>query len=120
MKRNSSTTMSVPTDIGDGRQYVLMSDELTDSLNFETERARDDGAWICSAKVHETIMNLTVHSIMRENDDLVICLEIGSLFEVFVEFLLGNLGPQLVVAGTPFKSKVLGLESGRAYLKILR
>lgn len=121
MRRSLSTTTSAPMAIDDGKQYVLMSDELISSLSLDDGNTKKEETWAALVELADGVNELPVYSMGNDNEDgLIVCLGIKDAFREFTNFLLSSSGPGLNVVGVPFKSKVLRLESGRAYLRLLR
>ena len=117
MKQNLSTTTSVPTDINDGRQYVFMSSDLESSINFENPTS----SWSVSVKLSETEFSFPIVSIEDEgSSSYVICLSVNEEIGKLTRAMLNHEKLVVTLLGEQFKSKVLKLESGKAYLKILR
>ena len=117
MKQSLSTTMSAPTDIDEGRQYVFMSSDLESSIDFEDRTS----SWCVSIKLSETEFSFPIVSIEDEgSSSYVICLSVNEEIGRLTRVMLNHEKLVVTLLGEQFKSKVLKLESGKAYLKILR
>ena len=121
MKQSSSTMMSAHTDIDKGQQYVFMSSGLDSSIDLENRAHVPSLRWDVTIKLHDSNLFLPIISLEDEgSDSYIVCLSVNEEIERLTISLLNREELTLTLLGKQFKSKVLKLESARAYLRILR
>lgn len=120
MRRNSSTTMSAPTGIDDSKHYVLMSSELEETLDLRTNQKIPPEIFWVNATINEQLVSFALHSIESDETGYVVCVSSEGFIDNFIRLLLESREFKLSIAGSAFNSKVFKLESGKAYLRLLR
>lgn len=120
MKRSSSTVMSAPTDIDNGKHYVLMSSDLEGVIALEEKRAASLESWQATVAAFDQQMILSISSIEDDGDGYILCLQIEGAMGFFTQLLVDSAKFITTIIGSSFNSKVVKLESGRAYLRLLR
>ena len=121
MRRSSSTVTSAPTGIDDGKHYVLMSSDLEGLIELEGRGTTRAEGWYATVIVLDQQMILTISSIEGDHSgEYVVCLQVEGSMEIFTRLLIDSAEFSTSILGSSFNSKVVKLESGRAYLKLLR
>ncbi len=121
MRQSSSTMMFAPTGIDDSKHYMLMSDELAEKIDLVEKSKRKVEAWSVDVMASDQVMNLPIQSIEEVSDEkFIVCVQVDNLMEFFTSLLLNSSNFAISILGSSFNSRVVKLESGRAYLRLLR
>lgn len=121
MRQSSSTTMFAPTGIDDSKHYVLMSDELAEKVDLVDKGKRKVEIWSVDVVVSGQAMKLPLQSIEDDSDGkFIVCIQVDNLMEFFTSLLLNSSSFAISILGSSFNSRIVKLESGRAYLRLLR
>lgn len=121
MKQSLSTMTSAPTDIDEGRQYVFMSSDLESSIDFENRPLSAPSSWNALVRFSKSELILPIFSIEDEGlNSYTICFSVNEEIGKMTKVMLDREELVVTLFGEQFKSKVLKLESGRAYLRLLR
>ena len=118
MRPSSSTMTPAHTAIDSGKQYIMMSPELADAIEFEDEKKAR--TWSARIQIDGSDKDFYIISIEASDSGYVLCVSVGDEIQSFAGSLLKSLQLTSIVSGESFKSKVLKLESDKAYLKLLR
>ena len=120
MRRNSSTTMSAPTAIDDGRSYVFMSSEIEGVVPDDlVSRSSSDGLRATVTIDGKDVQAPLVFAHRDESNDLLICVESRALKERLLGALIVNEMVDVTLMDTSFKAHVIRVESDQSHLRIL-
>lgn len=121
MRLSSSTTMSAPTGIDSSRHYIMMSSELEGALALDDVTTTPSSRWEASVDDGAGEAGYHVQSLETAQDGThIICLQINDEIRKYTTYLLTGEQLQLKIEGISFNSKVVKLESDRAYLHLSR
>lgn len=121
MRQSSSTTTSARTGIDDSKQYVLMSSDLEELVELDPKPSRSNVGWRAIVMMGVRSMSLSICSVEVDQDDhYVVCLQGEGIMDDFTRLMLENVKFQTTIVDISFNSKVVKLESGKAYLRLSR
>jgi len=111
---------SVPTDIDNGKQYFMMSTELEGFVNLGDTSEKTKSSWSVEISTPDWRQEFSIIFIETHEAGYTLCVRVGGEIERLTSILLQSSFLTTSIARESFKSKVLKLESDRAYLELLR
>lgn len=121
MKQSRSTMKSVPTGIGEDKDYVFMSDSLQDSIGINEVKNESENGKITSLNLDDKLVNFSIISIELENESsYILRIPPASHRDRLMRSLLNDVSIKILVLGEEFNSKVFKIESDTCYLRLTR